>query len=106
MAMHIVDGDGRIVWLNQAEADLLGYERAALVGRRIRELHVDDDVIEDILGKLTRGEPLHEHPARLRKKDGRILDVCITSNARIVDGKLAGTRCVTRDVTKERAACS
>jgi two-component system cell cycle sensor histidine kinase/response regulator CckA len=96
--------DGTILRVNQAELDLVGYTRDEFVGRNIREFHNDRDAIEDILGRLTRGEVLHNYPAQLRCKDGSIKHVMIDSSAFFDDGQFQHTRCFTRDVSAERQA--
>jgi PAS domain S-box-containing protein len=102
--LHWVGEDGSILRVNQAELDMLGYERGEYVGRHIAEFHVDQPVIEDILTRLLGGEVIHSYPARLRCKDGAIKDVLIDSSAYQPDGRFMHTRCFTRDVTLEKQA--
>lgn len=54
IGLHWVGPDGRILWANQAELDLLGYAREEYVGHHIAEFHADGDVIADILRVLLR----------------------------------------------------
>jgi PAS domain S-box-containing protein len=103
-AMHLVAGDGMVLWVNRAELDLLGYSREEYVGRHINEFHADRPTIDDILTRLSFGEKIVKYPARLRAKDGAIKHVIISSNAQFRDGKFVNTRCVTIDVTSERGA--
>ena len=58
IGLHWVGADGTILWVNQAELDLLGYAREEYVGRNIAEFHADASVIHDMLGRLSRGETL------------------------------------------------
>jgi PAS domain S-box-containing protein len=104
VAIHWVGPGGTIVRVNQAELDLLGYQRDEYIGRNIADFHEDKPVIEDILGRLTGGEVLHEYPARLRCKDGSIKHVLIDSSGYFEDGVFVHTRCFTRDVTSQRIA--
>lgn len=97
--LHRVGPDGKILWANSAELALLGYTADEYIGHHIAEFHADPEVIEDILGKLLRGDTLRDYPARLRCKDGSIRHVLIQSNARWDEGKFIYTRCFTRDVT-------
>jgi len=69
IGLHWVGADGTILWVNQAELDLLGYAREEYVGRNIAEFHADEPVIKDMLGRLSRGETLCDYPARLRHRD-------------------------------------
>ncbi|HEV2861049.1 MAG TPA: PAS domain S-box protein, partial [Pyrinomonadaceae bacterium] len=104
VGLHWVAADGTILWANQAELDLLGYAREEYVGRHIAEFHADREAIEDILARLTRDETLHSYEARLRRKDGSIRHVLISSNVRRRDGEFVHTRCFTRDITERKRA--
>ncbi|HYM89433.1 MAG TPA: PAS domain S-box protein [Nitrospiraceae bacterium] len=104
VGLHWVGPDGIILKVNQTELDLLGYNREEYVGRHIAEFHVDQPVIQDILERLAGGETLRECPARIRCKDGSILDVLINSNVLFEDGKFIHTRCFTRDITDRKRA--
>lgn len=102
--LHWVGPDGRILWANRAELEMLGYTREEYIGRHVADFHVDGPCIDDILARLGRHEVLREHPARLRCKDGSIRDVRIDSSVLVRDGKFVHTRCFTRDVTETKAA--
>jgi two-component system, cell cycle sensor histidine kinase and response regulator CckA len=102
IGLHWVGADGTILWVNQAELDLLGYAREEYVGRNIAEFHADESVINDMLGRLSRGETLRNYPARLRHCDGSIRHVLVDSSVLFEDGKFVHTRCFTRDVTDSK----
>jgi PAS domain S-box-containing protein len=102
--LHWVGPDGTILWTNQAELDLLGYDRDAYVGRPVTDFHADRADAETILARLARNDELHNHAARLRAKDGSIKHVLISSNVLWRDGKFVHTRCFTRDVTEKALA--
>lgn len=96
--LHWVGPDGRILWANRAEAEMLGYSREEYIGRHISDVHADTSVIEDILARLARNQKLVSYPARLRCKDGSLRDVEISSSVLWRDGKFVHTRCFTREV--------
>jgi PAS domain S-box-containing protein len=100
IALHLVGADGVIIKANRAELELLGYRPDEYIGRHIAEFHIDTDVIEDILGRLARGEKLNKYPARLLAKDGSIKHVEITSSVHFRDGKFVNTRCFSVDVSE------
>ena len=102
--LHWVGPDGTLLRANQAELDMLGYAREEYIGHNIKEFHVDQPVISDILHRLKAGETLRDAPARLRAKDGSIRDVLMTSNVRWENGEFIHTRCVTRDITERKRA--
>lgn len=99
LPLHWVDAEGKVIWANQAELDALGYNKEEYIGKPITEFHADQDVIDDILKRLTSKETLINYEARLKCKDGSIKDVLINSNALFKDGKFIHTRCFTRDIT-------
>ncbi|RUW89344.1 PAS domain S-box protein [Mesorhizobium sp. M7A.F.Ca.US.010.02.1.1] len=99
VALHLVSADGVILHANQAELDLLGYSSQDYIGRHIADFYPDRRVIEDILGRLTRGEKIARYPARLRARNGSIKHVEITSSGQFRAGDLVHTRCFTVDVT-------
>jgi PAS domain S-box-containing protein len=104
IGLHWVGADGKILRVNRAELDMLGYSREEYLGRAVSEFHADEDVIRDILQRLKAGEKLVEYPARLRCKDGSIKHVLIDSSVRWADGRFIHTRCFTRDITERKHA--
>jgi PAS domain S-box-containing protein len=99
LSLHWVGPDGTILRANKFELDFLGYEREEYEGHNITEFHADADVIAEILDRLTRGEAIHDYPARMLAKDGSIKHVEINSNVRWHEQQFVHTRCFTRDVT-------
>jgi PAS domain S-box-containing protein len=104
IGLHWVGPDGRVLRVNQAELDMLGYTREEYLGRSISEFHADEEVIHDILQRLKAGENLVEYPARLLCKDGSIKHVLIDSSVLWADGRFIHTRCFTRDITEHKRA--
>jgi PAS domain S-box-containing protein len=101
IGMHWLAADGRILWANQAELDLLGYTREEYIGHSIAEFHVKSEVVDTLLDRLARNEVLDSYAARLRAKDGSIRDVLIDSNVLWENGEFIHTRCFTRDITEQ-----
>jgi PAS domain S-box-containing protein len=101
IGMHWVGADGRILWANQAELDLLGYDREEYLGHSIKEFHADNQVIDDILARLNQNEILTSYPAKLRAKDGSIRFVLINSSVLWKEEQFIHTRCFTRDITHQ-----
>ena len=104
VGLHWVAPDGVILRANQCELDMLGYAREEYVGHHIAEFHVDQDLIQDILDRLSSGETLDNYPARLRSKDGSTKHVLINSNVYQENGVFTHTRCFTRDDTDRHRA--
>lgn len=99
LALHLVAGDGTVIRANRAELDLLGYDAEEYVGRPIADFHADENVVAEMLPRLSAGEKLIRFPARLRAKDGSIKHVEVTSSAQFRNGEFVNTRCFTTDVT-------
>jgi PAS domain S-box-containing protein len=104
VGLHRVGPDGIVLWANDAEVQSLGYTQEEYVGRHIAEFHADQEVIADILERLTRGEKLCEHEARLKCKDGSLKTVLIDSSVLWEDGRFVHTQCFTRDITERKQA--
>jgi PAS domain S-box-containing protein len=99
VSLHAVDGNGTILWANDTELTFMGYSPDEYIGRFIGDFHVDRDVVEDILGRLTRDETVNAYPARLRAKDGSTKYVMINSNVyRQKNGDFEHTRCFTTGI--------
>ena len=102
--VHQVAADGTILWANNAELSLLGYEPDEYIGHNIVEFHADQGVIQDILRRLSSGEQLRGYEAQIRCKDGSTRHVSINSNVYWKEGEFLYTRCFTHDVTAEKLA--
>jgi PAS domain S-box-containing protein len=102
--MHWVGPDGRILWANQAELNMLGYLPEEYIGHHIAEFHAERTVIEDILTRLARGEVLENYEAPLLCKDGSVRYALINSNVHFDNGEFIHTRCFTRDITERKHA--
>jgi PAS domain S-box-containing protein len=102
--IHQVDASGKVLWANKAELDLLGYQPAEYIGHDIRKFHADEDVIADILQRLSRGEKLHDYEARLKHKDGSHRYVSINSSVYWDGDRFGYSRCFTRDITERKLA--
>jgi PAS domain S-box-containing protein len=102
VGMHFVAPDGTILRANEAELDLLGYQRDEYIGHHIDEFHADPEVLSDIMQRLAAGQQLDKYPARLIARDGCIRHVQISSSGRFREGNFVHTRCFTVDVTEQK----
>ena len=102
VGLHAVDGKGTVLWANDTELAFMGYEPEEYIGRFIGDFHVDQDVVQDILARLTADETVNAYPARLRAKDGSIKHVMINSNVfRRKGGEFEHSRCFTTGISEE-----
>ncbi len=104
MGLHWVDADGIIQWANQAELELLGYSAEEYIGQSITKFHADQEVITDILARLSQGEKLYQYEARLKCKDGSERIVSINSSVHWEADRFVHTQCFTQDITARKQA--
>lgn len=104
IGLHWLDADGRIVWVNRFELELLGYGKDEFLGRPIAEFHADAAAADDMLARLARHEPLDNFEACLRCKDGSLRFVLLSSNVYWDNGRFVHTRCFLRDITARKRA--
>ena len=97
--LHMLDAEGRILWANRAELELLGYAEDEYLGHDLAEFHVDPELARNCLHRLTDGETVRDVPVRLRCRDGSVRHVLVSSNAFRVDGRFVYARCFSRDVS-------
>jgi PAS domain S-box-containing protein len=102
ISLHWAGPDGRILKVNRAELDLLGYTREEYVGREAAEFHHNPQPMRAALLQLARGEKVPAFESQLRCKDGSLKDVIIALNALRENGQLQHVRCFTSDITRLR----
>ncbi|HZN93214.1 MAG TPA: MEDS domain-containing protein, partial [Myxococcales bacterium] len=104
IGLQWVDHGGRVIWANQAQLDMLGYQRDEYVGQRMSRFHIDEPSGGGLFERLAWEEALRDCEARLRARDGSVRDVVISANAYRREGRVVYYRCFTRDVTDRKRA--
>jgi PAS domain S-box-containing protein len=104
IGMHWVDIEGNIVWVNQAELDMFGYDRSQYIGQPLINFHVDRPKLADLLQRVSRNESIRGCEAQVYCKDGSICDVSIDAHAFFKDDKFIHARCFTRNITDQKRA--
>lgn len=102
IGMSSIAPNGRILWANKAELQMLDYEPQDYVGHHLTEFHIDPAAMSEILRHMRAGEPLREFEAQLRCRDGSVKEVLIDSSIQSRGGELISTRLFTRDITEQR----
>ncbi len=95
---------GIIVWANQAELKMLGYDRKEYIGQPLIDFYLDREAMRSMFQRLLNNELIQEHEAQMRRKDGSICHVLIDANALFKDGKFIHARFFTRDITDRKNA--
>ncbi len=104
VGIHWIAQDGKILWANRQELDLLGYDRQEYIGRNVVDFHVDRKTAEDMLHRLGTTRLPGNFAARLRHKDGSLRHVLISSNVHQKDGRFIYSRSFTQDITDRMRA--
>jgi PAS domain S-box-containing protein len=80
VGIHLVGADGIILHANRCELEMLGYAADEYIGHHVSEFHVNQETIANILQRLANGEVLNNYESQLRRKDGSVRDVLISSS--------------------------
>lgn len=95
--------EGHVLMANRAMEELFGYTAEELEQLDIADLYEDPNDRAALLKHIAHKGCVSNHPARLRHKSGRLIDVLLsTSLIRSEDGPFLQTMCV--DVTDHRRA--
>ncbi|HEX7295535.1 MAG TPA: PAS domain S-box protein, partial [Pyrinomonadaceae bacterium] len=101
------DLEGFITSWNAAAERLFGYTAAEMIGQPLTILSPPDRQKEDpeILARLRRGERLEHFETVRRAKDGRLIEVSITTSPiRDAGGRVIGFSKIARDITDQKKA--
>ena len=97
--IFVVDSDGVYLEVNEVGARMMGMTAAEIVGRRIRDLVVPEDIptLEADFATVRAGATILRE-RRFRRKDGSVFvaEVC---GRRLLDGRIQG---IVRDVTQRK----
>ncbi|KAL7562723.1 hypothetical protein ACA910_013225 [Epithemia clementina (nom. ined.)] len=101
IAMHWLSGEGKVLWANQTELNVLGYTAEEYIGQDIMKFCPDEqELVLEIFKQLGSGNTIKDVPVRFRTKDGKIVHLLIDSNVRYnKNGSFGHTRCFIRDDT-------
>lgn len=105
-----IDLDGKLTFINQAGARLLGYTASELTGVDIHNLihhsHADgtpySKSTSPILQALRRGEPIRMRDEVFWRKDGSAIPVEYSANPLVEDGQISGMVIAFQDVSERR----
>jgi PAS domain S-box-containing protein len=104
--VFITSTDGKWIDFNDAALELLGYDsREELSGVPVSSVYANPEERSVLLASIEKHGSVREHPARLRRRDGTIIDTLITSALRrSADGPGGEYFGTFRDITERRRA--
>ena len=97
-----VAADGMIEWANLAELELLGYAHDECVGQEVARFFAEDSCGREVMERLARAETLRSFQTKLRRRDGKPLDILLSSTSDFAEGRFLRARLFTQDVTGQR----
>jgi phosphoserine phosphatase RsbU/P len=102
LGLHWMSPEGTILRVNQAELEMLGYPQDEYVGRPLSDFCPDRSAVDNLLGRLNRGESLKAFETQLRCKDKSLKEVQIDANVLQENGKFVHSRCFVSDITDRK----
>jgi PAS domain S-box-containing protein len=104
IGMDWIDIEGNIVWVNQAELNMFGYDRSEYIGQPLMNFHVDRAKIADLLRRVSHHKSVKNCEAQVWCKDGSICDISIDASGFFKEEKFIHARLFTRDITEQKHA--
>jgi PAS domain S-box-containing protein len=100
-AIFIVDADARYIDVNKKAVELFGYSLEEFRSMRIHDVIPPDQVerTEEELRALKEQGGYEKFRGKIRTKDGRWLDIEVSSSAIVEEGRVIGSRDIVRDIT-------
>ncbi len=97
------DADGITRYVCPAVRNVLGYSAEEIVGLPAAMFYPDPVEREPLLAAIRRDGFVHDFPGRMRRKDGRIIDIAISTQIlRDEQGNYAGVEGIWRDITERK----
>ena len=97
--------EGKILDINQAGVDLLGYPRDDLIGMNVRRLYVHPEERSVFQREIEQKGSVRDYELKFRRKDGAQIDCLVTSTVRRApDGTVLGYQGIIRDITEQMKA--
>ena len=99
--VYTLDLGGHVTALNRKGEEIIGYTRQEMLGRSIDPLIVapERDAVFGMLGRKLAGEPRTTYELTLRRKDGRLVRLEISSRLIYRDGRPVGIHGIGRDIS-------
>lgn len=104
-AIYIVDRDGKIIDVNQASLDLMGYTKEEMLNLNILEFYINPSDRRKFQQEIEQKGSVKDYEVKFRKKDGTAFSCLLTSTVRrAADGSILGYQGVVRERPKSKRA--
>lgn len=99
----VLDRRALILRVNQATLSLLGYEEDELIGRHIRMIFPEGDIVESGIDQLIDDGVIANIEKYIKAADGRLIPVFFSFSVMAApDGQPSGIVCVAKDITERK----
>jgi PAS domain S-box-containing protein len=106
--LHSIDIDGRLISVSDYWAEVLGYDRAEVTGKKLTDFMTEDSrryAEERVFPEFFRTGNCKEVPYRFVKKNGQEIDILLSAIADLnAEAKMTRTLAVSIDVTERKKA--
>ncbi len=102
---HSLDGEGRLLAVNQAWLDTLGYTRDEVIGRPMAEFMVAEDlpILAERFPRFKEEGRVTDVEYHLRRRDGKAITISLNGMiSKDVEGEFQRTHCIFQDVTERK----
>ena len=99
IGIHAVSAEGVIVYANECELDVLGYDKNEYIGHHVSEFQINESCLADMMERLGRFDTLKNYPAKVQGKD-EIKYIIYNSSVYEENGEFKHTRCYGTEVDK------
>jgi diguanylate cyclase (GGDEF)-like protein/PAS domain S-box-containing protein len=98
------DAQGITRYVCPAVKNVLGYSAEEIIGLPAASFYPDETEREALVSAIRAQGFVHDFPGRMKHKDGRIIDISISTHAlRDEQGQYAGVEGIWRDITQRKA---
>ncbi|MCJ7772580.1 MAG: PAS domain S-box protein, partial [Desulfobacterales bacterium] len=102
-AIVIATRGGKFLDVNRAAYKLLGYTKNELMGIPVQQIYENMDALLTFQQEIEDNGYAKDHMARLRKKDGTLMDCVVTANIhKEKNDIIMGYQAIVRDVTEKK----
>ena len=97
------DAQGITRYVCPAVKNVLGYEAEEIIGLPAGAFYPDPSEREALIAAIRQHGQVHDFPGRMRRKDGAIIDISISTHALYDElGQYAGVEGIWRDITERK----
>uniref|UniRef100_E6PV17 Diguanylate cyclase n=1 Tax=mine drainage metagenome TaxID=410659 RepID=E6PV17_9ZZZZ len=97
------DAQGVTRYVCPAVKNVLGYEAEDIIGLPAGAFYPDPSEREALIAAIRQHGQVHDFPGRMRRKDGAIIDISISTHALFDEqGQYAGVEGIWRDITERK----